>query len=348
MILEVDYIIVGLGLAGIAFAEKLEENGKSFVVFENNSQTSSYVAGGMYNPVVLKRFTPAWNGHQQLSYALPIYKNIEKKLKVDFDVKFDTKKVFTSIQDQNNWFVALDKPNLAHYMQKDIDKTPLKSIKPNHGFGILKGTGRIETDILIAAYKDYLLEKGSLLEREFKYSELDINKEVLNYHEITASKIVFCEGFGLKQNPFFNYLPLNGTKGEILTIHAPDLKINFLLKSAVFIMPLGNDYYKVGATFNWTDKSLTPTEDGKKELIQKLDLVINVPYTIVNQSAGIRPTVKDRRPLVGKHPEYTNLAILNGLGTRGVMIAPTAANQLFHHLENDETLDSEIDIARFN
>ena len=42
-----------------------------------------------------------------------------------------------------------------------------------------------------------------------------------------------------------------------------------------------------------------------------------------------------------------NLAILNGLGTRGVMVAPTVAKQLFNHLENNQKLDPEIDIKRF-
>jgi glycine/D-amino acid oxidase-like deaminating enzyme len=48
--------------------------------------------------------------------------------------------------------------------------------------------------------------------------------------------------------------------------------------------------------------------------------------------AGVRPTVKDRRPLVGTH-EYS--AILNGLGTRGVMLGPSMAKALYNAIEND-------------
>ena len=110
---------------------------------------------------------------------------------------------------------------------------------------------------------------------------------------------------------------------------------------------MGDHYYKVGATFNWTDKTPHPSEEGKNELVTKLKKVINVPYTIVSQSAGIRPTVAGRRPLVGVHPKHPQLVVLNGLGTRGVMIAPTVAKNLFNHLENDQDLDNEIDIDRF-
>ncbi len=142
-------------------------------------------------------------------------------------------------------------------------------------------------------------------------------------------------------------MPLKEAKGELLTIHAPALDIDFLLKSTLFVLPLGNHYYKVGATFNWKDKTSNPSEEGKEELVEKLKKVLTVPYTIINQTAGIRPTVKDRRPLVGVHPEHKQLAVLNGLGTRGVMIAPTVAKNLFNHLEKDEVLDKEIDIKRF-
>ena len=151
----------------------------------------------------------------------------------------------------------------------------------------------------------------------------------------------------MKQNPFFNYLPLNEAKGELITIHAPALDIDFLLKSTLFVLPLGNHLYKVGATFNWTDKTSNPSEEGKIELIDKLAKVINVPYKIMDQTAGIRPTVAGRRPLVGKHPKHQNLAILNGLGTRGVMIGPTVAKALYNHLENQEELEKDIDIIRF-
>lgn len=344
---KVDYIVVGLGLAGIAFVEELIKANKSFVVYENSSQVSSIVAGGTYNPVILKRFTPVWNGHEQLQTAIPFYKNIEEKLAVVLDTPFKTRKIFSSVGDENNWFIASDKPMLSHYMNPTIVKEQIPGVICDFGYGELNGTGRINTPLLVDSYKKYLENLNALVTEEFRYDALSTSNEIINYKEIEAEHVVFCEGFGLKQNPFFNYLPLNGTKGEVMTIHAPELKIDYLLKSAVFVMPIGNDYYKVGATFNWTDKTSVPTEEGKKELVEKLEKVINVPYTIVEQKAGIRPTVKDRRPLVGLHPENKKLAVLNGLGTRGVMIAPTVAKNLFNHLENKEELDKEIDIKRF-
>ena len=346
--MKVDYIIVGLGLAGLAFAEELINANKTFIVFEDDSQTSSLVAGGVYNPVILKRFTAVWDAKQQLDVALPFYEKLENKFNEKFDNKFIIRKVFKSIEEQNNWFLASDKPMLSEYLNSDIKQEKVAGIIGDFGFGEVFKAGRIDTKKLVNSYRQFLKREGRIIFKKFDYQQIEFQENTVKYQQIIADRIVFCEGFGLKENPFFNYLPLNEAKGELITIHAPNLNIDFLLKSTLFVLPLGNNLYKVGATFNWKDKTSNPSEEGKLELIEKLKKVIDIPYKIVEHSAGIRPTVKDRRPLVGIHKIHTQLVVLNGLGTRGVMIAPTIAKQLFNHLEQGEMLDKEININRFS
>jgi len=345
--MQVDYIVVGLGLAGLAFTQELEKNNKSFIVFEDNSQNSSLVAGGMYNPVILKRFSPVWNAIPQLKKALPFYRMMEEKFNRKYDYKIDIYRIFKSVEEQNNWFVSADKSKLSPFMDTKIINKKFNGVISKSGFGRITETGRIDTISLLRDYKNYLNVEEKLIQESFNYAQLNISKEKVSYKKYSAKKVVFCEGFGIRQNPFFSDLPLTGTKGELITVHAPSLNINFLIKAAVFVLPLGDNYYRVGATFNWTDKTLNPTIEGKEELVSKLKTVINIPFEVVEQKGGIRPTVKDRRPLVGKHPKYRNLAVLNGLGTRGVMIAPTVAEQLYNHLEKDKELDNEIAIERF-
>lgn len=345
--MQIDYIIVGLGLAGLAFIKELEKNNKSFLVFENNSQNSSIVAVGMYNPVILKRFTPVWNASEQLEIALPFYAEIEKQFNKKYDYPVDIYRIFKSVEEQNNWFIACDNPLLSNYMDPQIIKNNFEGVLAYTGYGKLTNTGRIDTKTLLEDYRNYLIERNLLKNESFKYAELKISDGCVEYKKIIASKIVFCEGFGLMENPFFNYLPMQEVKGELITIQAPNLNVDFLIKASVFVLPLGNNYYKVGATFNWKDKTKLPTEEGKQELETKLETFITVPYKIVEHTAGIRPTVKDRRPLVGKHPKFKNLAILNGLGTRGVMIAPIAAKALYNNLEKETVLEKEISINRF-
>ena len=345
--MKVDYIIVGLGLAGLAFSRELDKNNKTYVIFDDSSQNSSLVAGGMYNPIILKRFTPVWEAKNQLAIALPFYKELEEQFHNKYDYKIDIYRIFKSVEEQNNWFIACDHPQLNEYLSSEIIHEKFEGIKADFGFGRITGTGRIATNELLSDYKKYLQKKKVLKTENFDYAQLQIFDSSVSYKNITASKVVFCEGFGLEKNPFFNTLPMNAAKGEVLTIHSSKLKVDFLIKAPVFVLPLENNTFRVGATFNWIDKTLLPTEEGKNELLEKLNSFITVPYEVIEHKAGIRPTIKDRRPLVGKHTKYQNLAILNGLGTRGVMIAPLAAKMLYNNLENNLEINSEYAVSRF-
>ncbi|WP_418602798.1 NAD(P)/FAD-dependent oxidoreductase [Hwangdonia sp.] len=345
--MQVDYIIVGIGLAGIGFCEQLKVNNKTFVVFDDKSQQSSVVAGGLYNAIVLKRFTSVWKSKEQLQMALPMYANLERSLNVKLDYKIPVYRKFASLEEQNDWFAASDKLQLAEYLSTNIIKNENDAIDAPFGFGKVLQTGRIDVKCLIDAYKKQLIKENLFFEEAFNYEAIELLENGMVYQNTKAKHIVFAEGFGVVKNPFFNTLPLVPTKGELLIIEAPDLKIDFVLKAGVFLIPLKDDLYIVGATYEWEDTTNRITEKAKNELLTKLKKHINCSFKVVNQVAGIRPTVKDRRPLVGQHAIHKNMYVLNGLGTRGVMIGPYVAHQLYNFIENDVPLDNEVDIKRF-
>jgi glycine/D-amino acid oxidase-like deaminating enzyme len=345
---HVDYIIVGNGLAGIAFCEQLRAHHKNFIVFDNQSQQSSSVAAGLYNPVILKRFTKVWNAKSQLNLALPKYMVLEELLGVKLNFKLPVYRKFTSIEEQNDWFSASDQPVLCDFLSTTLIKNDNPYIRAEFGFGKVLHSGRINTSQMVSSYRELLDNDNRLYKEAFHHNQLEILTNEIRYKNITSKYIVFAEGFGLKQNPFFKELPLNGTKGEMLTIKAPDLKMDFILKSSVFIVPLGQDLYWIGATYERDDKTHVITSEAKEELVDKVKKIITCEFEIVKQVAGIRPTTKDRRPLVGAHFEHKHLFVLNGLGTRGVMIAPFVAEQLYNRIEHGSNLDKDIDIARFH
>ena len=342
-----DYIIVGSGLASIMFAEQLRLHNKSFVVISNRSQQASVVASGLYNPVVLKRFTATWNAAAHLESAIPKYVELEQLLGLKLDYVFPIHRVFNSIKEQNNWFLACDKSILTNFLNPEIIPNTNSAVKAPFGFGAVNFTGRIDTQLLIESYREFLLKRNQYIEETFEYIDVKDNREGVEYRTLKARKIVFTEGFGVHKNPYFKYLPLEGTKGELITIHAPTLKLVVILKSSIFVIPMGEDRYLVGSTYEWTDKTNEPTQKSKIELIEKLERLIGCDYEIVDQRAGIRPTVVDRRPLVGQHPSHKNMHVLNGLGTRGVLVAPSMAKALYDSIEKGASLPAEIDISRF-
>lgn len=343
----IDYLIIGSGLAGISFAEIALRQGKSILVLDNNSQNSSKIAAGLYNPVILKRFSEVGQAKEHLLVMHDFIAGVERKLRVQIDFKTPILRKFFSFEEQNNWFAASDKVNLAPYLSTHLISKKYQSIDAPFGYGEVLQTGYVDTALLLTKYKEYLIKNQFFQEETFDYSLLKEENSGIRYKDIQARHIVFAEGFGLHANPYFKELPLDGTKGELLIIKAPLLDLEVILNTSVFILPLGNDLFKIGATYNWEDKTAIPTEDGKKELVERIKEIITCDFEIINHFAGVRPTVKDRRPLIGTHEYYPSIHILNGLGTRGVMLGSAMAKALFESIEYEKPLDKTIDIRRF-
>jgi len=341
-----DYIIVGAGLAGLAFAETVLRNQKSVLVFDNDSQHSSQTAAGVYNPVILKRFSQLSDAQQQLDIMQDFYAGVSQRLGTNFNIDMPILRRFASVEEQNNWFLASERSGLAPFLSSELVREKIDGIDSAFDFGLVMQTGYVDTKAFLSAYKAYLKLSDAYAPQSFIYDMLSQEAGYVRYGDITARHIVFCEGFGIKSNPYFNYLPLDGTKGEVIIIKA-DLDLNVIVKGGVFILPHGNGTFKVGATYNWDDKTEIPSEPARVELIEKLKEIINVDFEVVDQKAGIRPTVKDRKPLIGTHKDHPNLHILNGLGTRGVMLGPTMARLLFDAIENGSEIPFNVNITRF-
>ena len=343
----IDYLIVGCGLAGISFAEKALQHNKTILVIDNDSQSSSKVAGGLYNPVILKRFSEVWEAQSQLVSMNAFYTQLNSKIDRQFDFKKPILRKFFSIEEQNNWFSASDKPNLTPFLSSDLHFKEYKGITAPFGYGEVLHTGYVDTASLLESYRNYLVDTDRFRQESFDYTAINFEDNCCIYKDIKSKHIIFAEGFGLHVNPYFNHLPIDGTKGELFIIKAPGLDLDVIVNTSVFILPLGNDLFKVGATYNWKDKTDLPTEEGKSELVARIQEIIDCDFEIVSHFAGVRPTVRDRRPLVGTHAVHKRIHLLNGLGTRGVMLGPAMADALYNAIEHQIPLVKEIDIQRF-
>ncbi len=344
--IEKDYIIVGLGIAGICFCEQLQKQGKSYIVIDNGKDGSTAKSGGVFNPTVLKRFTAAWNASAFYPSAIDFYEQLSEKLQKQIFLKTPILRIFKSIEEQNNWAVASDKRELQNFLSSEFLKNENKSIEAPLGFGEVLGTAQINAEILLEEYKKLLISEGNLISEDIQYVAIQQKENCIVYNNISARKIIFCEGSKVIDNPFFQKNAIIGNKGEYVIIKAPALKLNTLLKGSMYVIPLGNDEYKVGATYSRDDYSSNVTEEAKEEILLKVKSFINCPFEVISQTSGIRPTTKDHRPLLGNFEENKNLIFFNGLGSRGFLMAPLLSEMLYNHLENDVALSKEMDIKR--
>lgn len=342
-----DYIIVGGGIAAISFAEVLLKNGKTFTMYCESLHNATSVAGGIYNPVIVKRLSLPYNASEHIKYVGPFYSEIENRLGVKVNFPTPLLRRFASVEEQNNWFAAADKPGLSEFISAKVIRTNYEGLDSPHGFGEVLHTGFIDTDMLLECYHNWLKSNDAVRYEYFDYPLLEITDVSVKYKDTEAKHIVFAEGFGIRNNLYFNFVPLEGTKGELLTINAPKLQLDSIVNAGIFILPLGNDIYKVGATYEWTDKTNNPTDAARAELEEKLREIVHCDYKVLTHVAGVRPTTKDRKPVIGVHNDYHNVHILNGLGTRGLMLGPPMAQQLFDCIENGIAVENVVDVNRF-
>jgi len=329
---KIDFLIVGLGLSGISFCEQLDAGQHSFLVYEKGTDASaSTVAGGLYNPIVLKKFTPIWNASEQSKTAMGFYNQLEQKLETQFDFKLPVLRKLANAQEAELWKEVSQKEVLKEFLDAEVISNENQHITAEFGFGKVRQTGRIDTARLVQIYTAYLKIKQRLIHEKFEYAAIKHTSD----------------GGGLLQNPFFNYLPLVENKGELIQIVAPELQLDKILKGPVFIIPIGKNRYLAGTTYEHQFTNRLPTAEAKDFIISKLKTMVDCEFTIEDHFLGFRPTVLDRRPLLGKHPIQNRLALLNGMGTRGVLLAPSMAKSLYDYLQFDKPLDKEIDIKRY-
>ena len=340
-----EILIVGFGIAGVSIAHQLKKNKISFHVIDSPKNSSSLVAGGVLNPTVLKRYTMSWEGKSFSDYALTFYNEISKYLNYKIYDEIVINRIFPNSKEHNKWTEASDKTHLKLFLNREIILNRNDKVNTPNGYGTLKNVGRLDFKEIINKYQVSL--KDNYKREVFEYSNLKFNKAGVIYNGTTYKKVIFCEGYGLKNNPFFKNIPLLGNKGEMLVIKCPSLSEKIIWKGKFFIVPLGKSLFWIGATFNNHDKTPTRSLSAKNELLTELKEKLNIPFKIISHQAQIRPTVIDRRPLLGSHSEFDNLYLFNGLGTRGSLMAPLLSEFLYNYIFFEKALSTSIDIRRF-
>jgi len=340
-------IIVGFGLAGFHYAFELQKHKKDFIIISNEEEGSSRSAAGVFNPTVLKKYTMSWKGKAFFDQAIITYKLFEKTYNTSIFNKVPIKYYFNRLSDHNNWAVASQKKGLNHFLSRSIINKVDGGLKGDFGYGKLKNVGKLDINKLLDKFKNKLAS-DCFSQSTFNYKELKILDNKIEYKGIMAKYIIFCEGFKLRYNPWFSYLPLIGSKGEFLYIRTKAISQKAIIKRGLFIVPIGKDLFWIGANFDRKYKTLKPTKLGKEWILSKLKDITDCSYEVINHKAAIRPTVKDRRPLLGAHPIEKNIYVFNGMGTRGVLMGPLLAKWMYNFIVGGKKLCPEIAIDRFD
>jgi glycine/D-amino acid oxidase-like deaminating enzyme len=339
-------LIIGAGLSGTCLARQLLKKGHAVQLIDRGENHSTAIAAGMMNPMVFRRMNKSWRLDEFVKEAKAFYLEIEELLQQPLFHPLVIRRMLSSEQERNYWLERERLPEFQEYLTPITPEDEAYSQADNPF-----GSGRVNAAFWIDAHAFYhanlnqFFDQNMLLKESFDVAQFDT--EHLSYKGVNYDKVVFCVGYEQMNTPFFSELPIQQTKGQTLRIRSNEIPENESLNRKCFVLPLGDQVFRIGATYEWDNPDLTPTEEAKNELVNHLSVLGNYDYEIIDQQVGIRPTVLDRRPILGEHQHYKNIYLFNGLGTKGYLMAPTLSRELSECMLEGTPLDKEISIERF-
>ena len=339
---QVDFIIVGQGIAGTLLAHDLDDRHQSLAIIDTPlPASSSRVAAGLINPVGMKRCIPSEKAATYLPFAFERYRALEQKLGQSFFYPMPIIRLFANEQQSHQWQIKFSNSNMDRYIKELTMKAKYAPLSDDFGSAKISPSARLDVNKWLRVSRDYFTSKHLVLEEQFDFSQCDV--ENAYYKGISAKYILFCEGHRLMSNPFFSHLPLSPTKGEVMTVHIPSLvRFEGIVSKGVYLIPKGHHEYLVGATYDHSDFTERLTEGAKRYLIQQLRQILTVDFEIIDRRAGVRPTVKHRKPLFGLHVLHHKIGVFNGLGTRGLLQGPHLSAKLSDQLTQTEKNNKQL------
>lgn len=341
-----NFLVVGQGIAGTTMAWALRQRGAQVHLIDADAPTSSSsVAAGIINPVTGKRYVKSWGVETFWPAAKQFYSELEQYLETKFWHETPILRLLPTHLESNDWASRCALPDYADWLGERPDAGAWAPyLHPRFQIGFIRKSVRVDFSTLLPAFRQKWQTEGLFSIASIDYSQTE---DWLRGYD----QIVFCEGWRAMNNPYFPGLGWQVVKGEAFHIRFPNASTTEIptemVKKEALIAPLGNGLYWAGGTYNWTFDDELPT-NGERAILQgRLADMLAVPYDIVAHRAAVRPATKDRRPFLGRSPHHPKVAMFNGLGTKGALLAPYWAQHLAEHLLHGATLDPEVDIRRF-
>lgn len=323
--------IIGHGLAGCALAMGCHRRGIPFrlsgVALPGEASMAS---SGLIAPVTGRRYVKTWRIDEYIAFALDFYRWTESLFGNRFFHPVEIVRFLSNDEARQAWSRRMEEPEYAAYISGKRYASLERWDRP---YGILSGGYRLDTPGWLRAAREFLGDQGL-------FQNIHVAPEALTDVDHTC---IWATG-SVDPRGSHGVIP---NKGEAILARMPDWQLPLIVKDEVFLIPVGTDLIWIGSYYQpWPDHP-GPTETGKNELVQAVKKIYNGRFEIVEHMAGVRPTVHDRRPLIGPHPGLPGHYLCNGMGTKGTSLAPFWADQLLRHLQDGVPLPKDVSPSRY-
>lgn len=345
--MQVDLLLIGQGICGTFLSRALQKAGYSFLVIDDNRPgAASKVAAGIINPVTGRRIVKTWMIDEVMPFACEQYNELGKELQltaieqkdiIDFFPTPQMKLAYEKRYAEDTGYISIhnDEDAWRSFFQYDF------------GYGAITPCYLVNLPELLPAYRRVLQRNNQLLEEKFDPTLLQVQADKIQYKDITAQRIIFCDGIESFKNPWFANLPFAPNKGEVLLVEAEEMPTQHIFKKGINWVPWRKNIFWVGSSYEWDFESDQPTDVFRERTMATLQHWIKRPVRLLEHTAAVRPATLERRPFIGFHPVHAAIGIFNGMGTKGCSLAPFFAPQLVQHIQHQAPLQPEVDVQRF-
>ena len=325
-----EFLVLGQGLAGSVLAiTLLQKNIPCMVVADTAIESASEKAVGLVNPVTGRRMALSWNYSTVFPLAFQFYASAFQTLSPgspagsSFLQPFAISKALHTPEEMNfitgksAWpgYESVFSVSAANGLLPDVFERTV-------GWCTTQLGARLDVPLFLAKTQAFLKARGLFSNQTFEKEKLVLKAGLWHYGALRAKRVVSC--LGLKC-PWVGH-GLWPVKGQVFALGGMPHLAGHVQRTDKFFVPAEGGLVLAGSTYERGFAHLQTTEAGFEEIVANVKPEIKMGLRIHDSWAGVRPTTPDRRPII-KEIE-PGLFALNGLGSKGVTMAPWAVGQV--------------------
>ncbi len=343
--MQVDFLIIGQGLAGSLLARALKHRGQKVMVVDDGwKSSSSQVAAGLMTPLTGRRFTltpeypELFQRAQKILSSLNVFRSIE------------VYRIFVDAQQREQGLKRSQSDTCRPFIKKISDQAgELDSRLTDEWGGALMSGAWVDLPKLLHDSRIELQAENAWRQATFDPGDVQITSDFIQWRDVTARGLIYCDGYKSSQRGPFTYLPWKPAKGEAITFQSPVLQTSFVLNREGWALPIGKGRWRAGTNWEWTQLDENPSSMQKEKLIRRFIGYFREPIMleVTEHVAGVRPCTSDSYPMIGTHPSLPRVHLFNGMGPRGTVWAPTLAEEMADYLVKQSPLRAQCDLRRF-
>jgi glycine/D-amino acid oxidase-like deaminating enzyme/23S rRNA U2552 (ribose-2'-O)-methylase RlmE/FtsJ len=305
------------------------------VIDKAQSNTASRVAAGLITPVTGRRMTVA-PGFPSLRHAArQFFRRVEEHSGATLLRVTPARRLFQDDEERDR-YIETSNQSLAVETEPFADAAGLLV-----GFDMPRAM-RLDVPRFLDATRRALQERGTWIAGDICCDDLVPEQDSIRVPrlQIAARRVAFCTGWTGLPNPWFPGVPDGPARGEILRVRLRDKAPDRILHRGIWLVPEvtsesgpANEFL-LGATYDRSDLTSGPTEQGRTELLAGLAGLTNETPEIVDHLSAVRAGQRDRQPVARLSADDRRIGILNGLGSRGALLAPALAERLWREWDS--------------